>query len=136
MEITSKIINGFTCEKCLFTCCKKGDMSRHILTRKHTDLQKDLQMADTKTPNYLEDDDAVYFCDCGFGENAFHHQTISIVFLFCCLFSLFFYFFRNEKKREKREKWFCLDIRFYNISQFQKEGGTNKICVFDEFQCS
>ena len=35
MEITSKNINGFTCEKCLFTCCKKGDMSRHILTRKH-----------------------------------------------------------------------------------------------------
>ena len=31
-----KNIPKFNCEKCAFTCSKKGDWDRHLLTRKHT----------------------------------------------------------------------------------------------------
>ena len=32
---TSKNIKNFSCEKCNFYCCKKGDYNRHLLTTKH-----------------------------------------------------------------------------------------------------
>jgi hypothetical protein len=35
---TSKYIKKFFCEVCNFSCCKKGDLNRHILTPKHINL--------------------------------------------------------------------------------------------------
>jgi hypothetical protein len=35
---TSKHIKKFFCEVCNFSCCKKGDLNRHILTPKHLNL--------------------------------------------------------------------------------------------------
>ena len=33
--ITSELTPKFSCEKCDFKCCKKGDLNRHLLTIKH-----------------------------------------------------------------------------------------------------
>ena len=37
---TSKNIKKFECVDCYFSCCKKGDWGRHILTSKHINLTK------------------------------------------------------------------------------------------------
>ena len=56
-EKTSKNIKKFYCELCDFKCCKKGDYTRHLSTRKH----KMLINANISIP----ESDKIYFCECG-----------------------------------------------------------------------
>jgi len=51
---TSKNIKKFECEKCDYSCSKKGDWNRHLLTRKHKIVTND----DTNTPK-------TFICECG-----------------------------------------------------------------------
>ena len=48
-EITSKNIFKFICINCDFKCCKSGDWSRHILTRKHKNANQMLTNANEIT---------------------------------------------------------------------------------------
>ena len=56
-EKTSKNIKKFYCESCDFECCKKGDYTRHLSTRKH----KMLINANISIP----ESDKIHFCECG-----------------------------------------------------------------------
>ena len=56
-EKTSKNIKKFYCEACDFECCKKGDYTRHLSTRKH----KMLINANISIP----ESDKIHFCECG-----------------------------------------------------------------------
>ena len=51
---TSKNINLFECKNCDFTCSKKGDLNRHLLTRKHINSTTTTE----NTSNYI-------ICECG-----------------------------------------------------------------------
>ena len=59
---TFKNIKFFYCEFCDFNCCKKGDYSRHILTRKHEiatngnedDIKKTSYVCDNCNKEYLD----------------------------------------------------------------------------------
>lgn len=44
-----KNIKKFVCEECDFSCCKKGDWSRHIITPKHINLTKSNNLVTEKT---------------------------------------------------------------------------------------
>jgi hypothetical protein len=43
----------FSCEKCHFTCRKKNDWTRHLLTRKHISLTESLTDTPPKTPQHV-----------------------------------------------------------------------------------
>jgi len=43
----------FKCEKCTFTCSKKSDWARHLLTRKHNSLTVSLTTASPKAPQHV-----------------------------------------------------------------------------------
>ena len=47
---TSKNIKKFECEKCDYSCSKKGDWNRHLLTRKHQNGNKMVTKKPQKTP--------------------------------------------------------------------------------------
>ena len=64
---TSNNIKKFTCEKCDFSCCKKGDYTRHLSTGKH----KMVTNGDQKTSNNIND----FVCVCGKDYN--HKQGLS-----------------------------------------------------------
>ena len=64
---TSNNIKNFTCEKCDFSCCKKGDYTRHLSTGKH----KMVTNGDQKTSNNIND----FVCVCGKDYN--HKQGLS-----------------------------------------------------------
>jgi hypothetical protein len=46
---TSKNIQKFECIVCDFSCCKKGDWGRHILTSKHINIIKSIGIVTTNT---------------------------------------------------------------------------------------
>ena len=48
-------IKHFFCENCNYKCCKQSEYNKHILTRKHKNLQNPTSVINTKT----------YICDCG-----------------------------------------------------------------------
>ena len=50
---TSKYIKKFICEKCDFTCSKKGDYTRHIKSKKHN------------TTNTTQIQQQIHQCECG-----------------------------------------------------------------------
>jgi len=50
-----KISAKFFCENCNYKCCKQSEYNKHILTRKHKNLQNPTSVINTKT----------YICDCG-----------------------------------------------------------------------
>ena len=54
---TSKNIKIFSCEKCNFYCCKKGDYNRHLLTAKHKN--RTIRTEKTKKNEFL------FECICG-----------------------------------------------------------------------
>ena len=54
-SITSKT---FSCSKCHFKCCKKGDWNRHILSSKHQNVDKMLTNVDADVIK-------PYMCECG-----------------------------------------------------------------------
>jgi hypothetical protein len=56
-EKTSNYINKFVCQKCNFTCCKKGDYTRHLTTRKHKNQQISTNFTSITSNHYV--------CDCG-----------------------------------------------------------------------
>jgi hypothetical protein len=51
-NFTSKNIEKFYCKKCDFICCKKGDYTRHKLTRKHI-LATDSNTDDIKKTSHI-----------------------------------------------------------------------------------
>ena len=52
-KITSKYIRNFICEKCDFSCSKKGDYNRHIKSKKHN------------TTNTTQIQQQIHICECG-----------------------------------------------------------------------
>jgi len=54
---TSKNIKKFFCEICDFECCKKGDYTRHLSTRKHKMVVNGSNIPDKNIKKY--------FCECG-----------------------------------------------------------------------
>ena len=50
MEITPKNAIKFYCEVCDFKCCKRVDWDRHILTRKHINRTKSVDLEQNFTP--------------------------------------------------------------------------------------
>ena len=48
-KITSITPILLCCEKCNFNCSKKGDFKRHLLTRKHTNIDQMLTYVDQIT---------------------------------------------------------------------------------------
>jgi hypothetical protein len=50
-----KISTNFFCENCNYKCCKQSEYNKHILTRKHKNLQNPTSVINTKT----------YTCECG-----------------------------------------------------------------------
>ena len=58
----------FYCKICDYKCCKKSDMKKHLLTKKHSDGEKGYKK-DTKdtTPKN-------HFCDCG--KQYLHHSGL------------------------------------------------------------
>jgi hypothetical protein len=70
-QITPKSAVYAKCEKCDFICSKKSDWSRHILTRKHKNVDNVDKNVDKKahfTPKH-------YTCECGKSYN--HRQSLS-----------------------------------------------------------
>ncbi len=51
----------FICENCNFTCSKESNYKQHLLTRKHTNVDKMLTKYDEKMPKNAEN----YYCECG-----------------------------------------------------------------------
>ena len=49
---TSEFLQKYTCEKCDFTCSKKGDWNRHLLTAKHNNQQKSTEINEQKHQMY------------------------------------------------------------------------------------
>jgi len=60
----------FYCEKCDFECCKKGDYVRHLLTRKHTNVDK----KSTDVDNITSKKHHICFC----GKEYQHRQSLSV----------------------------------------------------------
>jgi len=56
-DFTSKLHQHFECVKCAFVCSKKGDLNRHLSTRKHKIL--------TNPNDFTSKNIAAYYCDCG-----------------------------------------------------------------------
>jgi hypothetical protein len=56
-NFTSKLDKKYSCEFCHFKCYKKGDWTRHILSRKHKKHTEET----TDTSNYIK----AYTCECG-----------------------------------------------------------------------
>ena len=61
IEKTSKNIKKFYCELCDFECCKKGDYTRHLSTRKHKMVINGNKMVIENLQNPLND----FKCICG-----------------------------------------------------------------------
>jgi hypothetical protein len=59
---------NFVCEICDYTCCKKSDINKHLLTKKHTNREKEYNL-DTKntTPK-------LHICECG--KEYMHHSGL------------------------------------------------------------
>ena len=53
---TSKNINIFVCDNCHFTCSKKGDYNRHLLTLKHV-------LATNSNTHYIKNINMLHICD-------------------------------------------------------------------------
>ena len=51
----------FCCKKCDYTCSKKSDYNKHIMTLKHLKDDADDKMDYKKSPKVA----TAYFCDCG-----------------------------------------------------------------------
>jgi len=60
-EFTSNYSGKFYCESCDFKCSKKGDWSRHTLTRKHIKNDKMMTNDDNNTSKVAE----TFKCECG-----------------------------------------------------------------------
>ena len=69
-NFTSNAQYYFQCEKCHFKCSKKGDWSRHLLTRKHNHTDILLTNVDTITSQKH------HSCLCG--KEYLHRQSLSI----------------------------------------------------------
>ena len=54
----------FKCEKCAFTCCKKSNFEKHILSLKHQNTDGILTFSAEKMPNLIEPL-KTYSCICG-----------------------------------------------------------------------
>ena len=52
-EKTPKTPKKISCEKCHFTCSKKSEWERHMMTRKHMSLTDSLTTASQKTPQHI-----------------------------------------------------------------------------------
>uniref|UniRef100_A0A6C0IW24 C2H2-type domain-containing protein n=1 Tax=viral metagenome TaxID=1070528 RepID=A0A6C0IW24_9ZZZZ len=59
----------YLCEKCNYKCCKKRDYERHIMTRKHKNVDKILTDTDKVAPQLL-------ICQCG--KNYKHRQSLFV----------------------------------------------------------
>ena len=64
----AKNADTFICEKCDFKCSKKSDWNRHVITRKHQNIDNCLHKSAIKTPNVK--------CVCG--KEYKHRQSLSI----------------------------------------------------------
>ena len=67
---TSTTSTKFYCEKCNFECCKKGDYSRHLLTRKHKLVDDILTHIDNNTSTKH------HTCFCG--KEYHYRQSLSV----------------------------------------------------------
>ena len=61
MKKTPKSAINLICEICDFTCSKKSDMDRHLLTRKH----KNRTISNEKTPKNDIVEAKLFNCECG-----------------------------------------------------------------------
>jgi hypothetical protein len=58
----------FMCELCDYKCCKKSDINKHLLTKKHTSREKEYNLDTTNTtPN-------LHICECG--KKYMHHSGL------------------------------------------------------------
>ena len=57
MKNSPKIANNFYCQNCDYSCCKKSDYNKHLLTSKHQKLHilNDLEQKLNKNPKYICD---------------------------------------------------------------------------------
>ena len=56
-----KNIDKYFCNICDYLTCRKSQLDRHVLTRKHENMYNGLQMDDKKVPKSSDN----FFCDCG-----------------------------------------------------------------------
>ena len=63
MNKSPKIAKNFKCEKCDYSCSKKSEWSRHLLTRKHTNRTN----RTNKSPKIANE---IFICECGKSYNA------------------------------------------------------------------
>lgn len=69
-NFTSITSTQFVCEPCDFKCCKKGDYNRHLLTRKHNNVDISLTNIDNFTSKKH------HTCLCG--KIYYHRQSLSL----------------------------------------------------------
>ena len=66
----------FNCELCDYTCSKKSDYDKHIMTRKHINAYECLQ-------NNVKKSQKTYRCDCGkeykFRQSLYNHRKICTI---------------------------------------------------------
>ena len=60
-NFTPKSAKIFNCDLCDFTCCKSSDWTRHLLTRKHQNVDNVDKNVDKKTRITPH----VFQCECG-----------------------------------------------------------------------
>ena len=63
---SSKVVKKFHCEKCDYSCSKKGDFNKHLNTLKHINTSLALTYNHKLSSNIVE-----YKCDCG---NSYKHR--------------------------------------------------------------
>ena len=69
-NFTSITSTQFVCESCDFKCCKKGDYNRHLLTRKH----KNVDISLTNIDNFTSKKHHTCLC----GKIYYHRQSLSL----------------------------------------------------------
>ena len=63
MNKSPKIAKFFECEKCDYSCSKKSEWNRHMLTRKHKNRTN-------RTKNIQKISNEKFICECGKSYNA------------------------------------------------------------------
>jgi len=104
-DFTPKSAEIFYCDKCDFKCCKKSDLSRHVLTLKHLNTDKILPNTADFTPKSAESSSDVntFVCECG--KSYRHRQSL----------------FNHRKKCITHEQ------KLTNIKEFSQSNDTHEL---------